>query len=194
MEEPGRGFRRVGAATLHAGRRVLLVEDNPVNQEVADCLLKGAGLIVEAAEDGARAVEMATGSHYDVILMDMQMPVMDGLAATRRDSCPRRHHHTHHRDDCECVRRGASCVSGSRHERSPGETRRAWPAVHNIAALVASGCEGAGSRWTLIKMGLLCSQWALHLSSCAMQTSSLTSGLDARPCRCRGCTPAASQP
>jgi PAS domain S-box-containing protein len=68
---------------LHAGRRVLLVEDNPINQEVADGLLTVAGLVVETADDGARAVEMAMSRPYDMILMDMQMPVMDGLAATR---------------------------------------------------------------------------------------------------------------
>ena len=68
---------------LHAGRRVLLVEDNAINQEVAEGLLKVTGLVVETADDGARAVEMAATRPYDVILMDMQMPVMDGLAATR---------------------------------------------------------------------------------------------------------------
>jgi PAS domain S-box-containing protein len=67
----------------HAGQRVLLVEDNPINQEVADELLRSVGLHVETAADGARAVEMALTRDYDLALMDVQMPVMDGLAATR---------------------------------------------------------------------------------------------------------------
>ena len=66
----------------HAGQRILLAEDNPVNREVAEELLRSAGLEVETAVDGARAVELALSRHYDAILMDMQMPVMDGLEAT----------------------------------------------------------------------------------------------------------------
>ena len=89
-----RGTRRVTNPTvgrseaqlrrLHAGRRVLLVEDNPINQEVALELLRSVGLVVEPASDGAQGVELATAGHYDVALMDMQMPVMDGLEATKR--------------------------------------------------------------------------------------------------------------
>ncbi|HEX5684553.1 MAG TPA: PAS domain-containing protein [Ideonella sp.] len=67
----------------HAGQRVLLVEDNAINQEVGGELLDRVGLAVEAAFDGRRAVELASTRAYDLILMDMQMPVMDGLAATR---------------------------------------------------------------------------------------------------------------
>ncbi len=67
----------------HAGQRVLLAEDNEVNQEVAVELLRAAGLVVETAADGPRAVEMALAGPYDLILMDVQMPGMDGLQATR---------------------------------------------------------------------------------------------------------------
>jgi PAS domain S-box-containing protein len=67
----------------HAGQRVLLVEDNAINQEVAVALLAATGLQVETAEDGARAVELALARPYDLVLMDVQMPRMDGLAATR---------------------------------------------------------------------------------------------------------------
>jgi CheY-like chemotaxis protein len=67
----------------HSGQRVLLAEDNPVNREVAEELLGSVGLIVESAWDGARAVELALTRHYDLALMDVQMPVMDGLEATR---------------------------------------------------------------------------------------------------------------
>jgi two-component system sensor histidine kinase/response regulator len=65
------------------GTRVLLVEDNPVNREVAEELLAAVGLAVDIAVDGAQAVERARASEYAVILMDVQMPVMDGLQATR---------------------------------------------------------------------------------------------------------------
>jgi CheY-like chemotaxis protein/HPt (histidine-containing phosphotransfer) domain-containing protein len=67
----------------HSGQRVLLVEDNPVNQEVAQALLRRAGLVVEIADDGTSGVELALSRPYDLILMDMQMPTMDGLTATR---------------------------------------------------------------------------------------------------------------
>jgi PAS domain S-box-containing protein len=67
----------------HHGQRVLLAEDNPVNLEVASELLRGVGLVVETADDGASAVELALARGYELILMDMQMPGMDGLAATR---------------------------------------------------------------------------------------------------------------
>ncbi|MFT3953345.1 MAG: response regulator [Piscinibacter sp.] len=68
----------------HLGTRVLLAEDNPINQEVAVALLQGAGLVVDTAMDGQAAAEMAQASPYALILMDMQMPVVDGLEATRR--------------------------------------------------------------------------------------------------------------
>jgi PAS domain S-box-containing protein len=65
------------------GRRVLLVEDNEINQEVASSMLEMLGLQVELAEHGSRAVELVRQQTYDLVLMDMQMPVMDGLQATR---------------------------------------------------------------------------------------------------------------
>ena len=65
------------------GARVLLVEDNELNQEVATELLRGAGLVVELACDGREALDKVQSSHFDLVLMDMQMPVMDGLTATR---------------------------------------------------------------------------------------------------------------
>ena len=68
----------------HAGQRVLLAEDNPVNQEVAMELLRSVGLVVEAAEDGVRAVELALSRGYDLVLMDIQMPRLDGMAASRQ--------------------------------------------------------------------------------------------------------------
>jgi two-component system sensor histidine kinase/response regulator len=67
----------------HAGVRILLVEDNEINREVALELLHGAGLAVDTAADGLEAVAKARGNTYDLILMDVQMPYMDGLEATR---------------------------------------------------------------------------------------------------------------
>jgi signal transduction histidine kinase/HPt (histidine-containing phosphotransfer) domain-containing protein/ActR/RegA family two-component response regulator len=67
----------------HAGARVLLVEDNPVNQLVANELLLAAGLQVDVAGNGLEAIAMASKRPYAAILMDMQMPELDGLQATR---------------------------------------------------------------------------------------------------------------
>jgi two-component system, sensor histidine kinase and response regulator len=67
----------------HAGARLLLAEDNAINREVALELLSGAGLTVDVAVDGREAVDKARTAEYDLVLMDVQMPGMDGLAATR---------------------------------------------------------------------------------------------------------------
>jgi two-component system sensor histidine kinase/response regulator len=62
--------------------RVLLVEDEPINQEVSRGLLEDAGLIVDLAEDGLQALELAQKNTYALILMDIQMPHMNGVEAT----------------------------------------------------------------------------------------------------------------
>ena len=65
------------------GATVLLVEDNELNRELATELLERLGLVVETASDGAQAVQKVRERPYDGVLMDMQMPVMDGLTATQ---------------------------------------------------------------------------------------------------------------
>jgi signal transduction histidine kinase/ActR/RegA family two-component response regulator len=68
----------------HPGKRILLVEDEPINREIAQMLLEDVGLAVDIAENGREAVEKASATRYHIILMDMQMPVLDGLDATRQ--------------------------------------------------------------------------------------------------------------
>lgn len=70
------------AGLAYAGTRVLLVEDNPINQKVATQLLRRLGCTVDVADHGAQAIERFQSHHYDLILMDVQMPVMDGFEAT----------------------------------------------------------------------------------------------------------------
>ncbi|HEX5756012.1 MAG TPA: response regulator [Arenimonas sp.] len=77
---------RVPVATPAAlrGARVLLVEDNVINQQVARELLEQAGIIVRIAGNGMEAVRAVEAEPFDVVLMDLQMPIMDGYEATRR--------------------------------------------------------------------------------------------------------------
>jgi len=84
---PTRSARREEALVDHraalAGARVLLVEDNMFNQELAVDLLKRAGVAVSVAGDGRQALDVLARERFDAVLMDCQMPVMDGYAATR---------------------------------------------------------------------------------------------------------------
>ncbi|MGD8989932.1 MAG: PAS domain S-box protein [Desulfobacterales bacterium] len=65
------------------GAKILLAEDNEINQQVAKEILEGAGLIVSLADNGRQALDMIKEKPYDAILMDIQMPVMDGYQATK---------------------------------------------------------------------------------------------------------------
>jgi signal transduction histidine kinase/ActR/RegA family two-component response regulator len=85
---PDREHAHVALGTLDAaaamrGKRVLLAEDNALNRRLAAEILEGAGIVLDFAEDGRQAVAAVRAKPYDVVLMDMQMPEMDGLEATR---------------------------------------------------------------------------------------------------------------
>ncbi|RKT45115.1 response regulator [Thiocapsa rosea] len=82
---PGKPARPARPATpSFAGAAILLVEDNALNQEVAKRMLQRTGAVVTLAENGVEAVELATSQDFDLVLMDLQMPIMDGFEATRR--------------------------------------------------------------------------------------------------------------
>jgi len=68
----------------HAGARILLADDEPLNRTVVQTFLEESGLVVDLAEDGVQAIEKARSNDYALILMDMQMPTMNGLEATRQ--------------------------------------------------------------------------------------------------------------
>lgn len=75
---------RTTLSSSYKGRRILLVEDNAINAEVAVALLTRAGLVVDTAVNGVEAVDMVCANPYSLVLMDIQMPLMDGLEATRQ--------------------------------------------------------------------------------------------------------------
>jgi light-regulated signal transduction histidine kinase (bacteriophytochrome)/CheY-like chemotaxis protein len=86
---PRRDAREAASAearlkTEFPGTRVLIAEDEPINREVMKTLLEDAGCVVELATDGAAAVAAARARVFDVILMDLQMPELDGIEATRQ--------------------------------------------------------------------------------------------------------------
>ena len=85
LREPGGASRDVEQSLKerHRHARVLIADDNRINQELATELLRLVDLQVEVADNGRTAVDMARRGAYDLILMDMQMPEMDGLEATR---------------------------------------------------------------------------------------------------------------
>ena len=83
MSAPGRHLDGPGRLQDLRGAHVLAVDDNDINLQVVQEILEDAGLQVFTAADGAQALAMVRARRYDLVLMDMQMPVMDGLEATR---------------------------------------------------------------------------------------------------------------
>jgi CheY-like chemotaxis protein len=80
---PHSARERLATLATPGARRILLAEDNAVNQEVAVALVGSAGLMVDVAVDGQQAIDMVAAGDYALVLMDVQMPVMDGLDAAR---------------------------------------------------------------------------------------------------------------
>jgi CheY-like chemotaxis protein len=68
----------------YRGHRILVVDDEPINLEVARMLLEDSGWVVDTAEDGEKAIALARERAYTAVFMDMQMPIIDGLEATRQ--------------------------------------------------------------------------------------------------------------
>src|SRR6185503_17928923 len=73
-----------GAGALRADLRILVAEDNAVNRRIVEALLSPLGAAISFAGNGAEALDLLQTQAFDVVLMDIQMPVMDGVEATRR--------------------------------------------------------------------------------------------------------------
>lgn len=82
--EVDEAVQEVEDSNIIAGKKVLLVEDNQMNIMVAEKFLKKWELRVEVAHNGQEGVEMMRENKYDLVLMDLQMPIMDGYKATRK--------------------------------------------------------------------------------------------------------------
>jgi CheY-like chemotaxis protein len=107
--------RQIAKPTVQTGprmsriRRVLLVEDNPVNQEVARAMLQALGVDAVSAWSGEEALEKLSADRYEVVLMDCQMPKLDGYATTSRF---REWEHAHQRSRTPIVALTANALSG----------------------------------------------------------------------------------
>ena len=107
---------------IHAfsNSRILIAEDDPVNREVALGVLKKLGLRADAVSTGAEAINSLEFVAYDLVLMDMRMPVMDGIEATRHIRNPRSGvlncECTHRRHDCERHGERSAALPGRGHE------------------------------------------------------------------------------
>jgi two-component system cell cycle response regulator DivK len=128
------------------GRTVLVVEDDPLNLELLATVLEAAGFTVHAAADAPTGIELAARVHPDVVLMDIQLPEMDGLEATRALHAAAATAHVpviavtaHVKKEDEDRSREAGCV---RHVPKPVDTR-ALPGI--VSQVIAAAAAGAAS-------------------------------------------------
>ncbi len=84
LAAPGADASQAASVAGMAGKKVLVVDDNPINREVAQAHLLRLGLVPAVAADGAQAVALFEAQRFDLVLMDIQMPVMDGYEASRK--------------------------------------------------------------------------------------------------------------
>jgi len=133
------------SASRPAGLDILLAEDNLVNQQVAIAMLSKGGHRIDIANDGIEALMMASKKQYDVILMDVQMPNMSGIDATKKNPPPAgtRRRNPHCRHDRQCHGGRPRNLSRGRHGRLRLETDRPQSPVCRPDASERS----AFSRW-----------------------------------------------
>lgn len=121
-----------------AARGILLAEANPVNQGVAGELLRSVGLTIDTADNGGPAIAVACATPDDAVLMAMQMPVRDGLSASRAIRDRLGHGLPVIAMTANAFEEDRDACRKARYGRSPGQTRGPRASVPNLAALAAT--------------------------------------------------------